>query len=118
MDEMTQQNAALAEESAASAGSLTSQIQRLNDLVATFRTRQGQTSHASSPVAGRPATSEPDRLRQLAADAFSEAPRPSPKRPGAAKPAAKFSAPRPSGAASSPAPRRAAAGAGSGWEEF
>ena len=40
MDEMTQQNAALAEESAASAGSLTSQIQRLNDLVATFRTAQ------------------------------------------------------------------------------
>ncbi|MHB2167766.1 HAMP domain-containing methyl-accepting chemotaxis protein [Alsobacter sp. R-9] len=37
MDEMTQQNAALAEESAASAGSLSSQIQRLNDLVATFR---------------------------------------------------------------------------------
>ena len=38
MDEMTQQNAALAEESAASATSLMSQIQRLNELVATFRT--------------------------------------------------------------------------------
>ena len=40
MDEMTQQNAALAEESAASATSLTTQIQRLNELVATFRTDQ------------------------------------------------------------------------------
>jgi methyl-accepting chemotaxis protein len=41
MDEMTQQNAALAEESAASATSLMSQIQRLNELVATFRTNKG-----------------------------------------------------------------------------
>ncbi len=38
MDEMTQQNAALAEESAASATSLMSQIQHLNELVASFRT--------------------------------------------------------------------------------
>jgi methyl-accepting chemotaxis protein len=37
MDEMTQQNAALAEESAASATSLSDQIERLNGLVATFR---------------------------------------------------------------------------------
>ncbi|HEV7328801.1 MAG TPA: methyl-accepting chemotaxis protein [Bosea sp. (in: a-proteobacteria)] len=37
MDEMTQQNAALAEESAASATSLSDQIQRLNGLVATFK---------------------------------------------------------------------------------
>ncbi|MGO4172204.1 methyl-accepting chemotaxis protein [Bosea sp. TAF32] len=41
MDEMTQQNAALAEESAASATALASQIQRLNDLVASFRTHDG-----------------------------------------------------------------------------
>ncbi|WP_089176531.1 methyl-accepting chemotaxis protein [Bosea sp. AS-1] len=39
MDEMTQQNAALAEQSAASATALAGQIQRLNDLVASFRTR-------------------------------------------------------------------------------
>ena len=38
MDEMTQQNAALAEESAASATSLSDQIGRLNQLVASFRT--------------------------------------------------------------------------------
>jgi methyl-accepting chemotaxis protein len=41
MDEMTQQNAALAEESAASATALSNQIQRLNDLVASFRTSEG-----------------------------------------------------------------------------
>lgn len=39
MDEMTQQNAALAEQSAASAGALGDQIRRLNDLVSSFRTR-------------------------------------------------------------------------------
>ncbi|MHB2170110.1 hypothetical protein ACX9GQ_24285, partial [Alsobacter sp. R-9] len=105
--EMTQQNAALAEESAASAGSLSSQIQRLNDLVATFRTSQTAGKRGGMP------TSEPDRLRRLAADAFAEEPRPA--RAGAAKasmkPAAK-PAPRPAAQ-----PRRASAGGG-GWEEF
>ncbi len=43
MDEMTQQNAALAEESAASATSLSGQIARLNELVASFRTRDNVT---------------------------------------------------------------------------
>jgi methyl-accepting chemotaxis protein len=74
MDEMTQQNAALAEESAASAVSLTQQIQRLNDLVAAFRTGGG--SHGDRSAHGpartvRPApASEPERLRRLARDAF------------------------------------------------
>ncbi|MGN6098617.1 MAG: hypothetical protein ACTHP8_20575, partial [Bosea sp. (in: a-proteobacteria)] len=38
LDEMTQQNAALAEQSAASANALSGRIGQLNDLVATFRT--------------------------------------------------------------------------------
>jgi methyl-accepting chemotaxis protein len=100
MDEMTQQNAALAEESAASAGSLSGQIQRLNDLVATFRTRQGQGQPAMTATARpapRQASSEPDRLRKLAADAFSD---------GRLK-----ASPR-------PVPARRAAGTGGGWEEF
>jgi methyl-accepting chemotaxis protein len=42
LDEMTQANAALAEQSAASAGSLTGKIGQLNDLVAAFRTAEGQ----------------------------------------------------------------------------
>jgi methyl-accepting chemotaxis protein len=72
IDEMTQQNSALAEESAASANELINQIDRLNRLVEVFRI-DGQ--------AARPAT-EPDRLRQLAADAFAQSkvttPRPQP----------------------------------------
>ena len=50
MDEMTQQNAALAEESAASATSLSDQIQRLNGLVATFRIGGEQGSARFSAV--------------------------------------------------------------------
>ena len=53
MDEMTQQNAALAEESAASAGALSAQIQRLNELVATFRTRQQAAAASRTPPAPR-----------------------------------------------------------------
>ncbi|GGH33885.1 hypothetical protein GCM10007036_46890 [Alsobacter metallidurans] len=59
LDEMTQQNAALAEQSAASAATLTSQLTRLNDLVAHFRVDQGR--HGGG---------EPARLQSLADDAF------------------------------------------------
>ncbi|MDJ1159426.1 methyl-accepting chemotaxis protein [Chelatococcus sp. SYSU_G07232] len=57
MDEMTQQNAALAEESAAAAAMLASQIERLNELVAAFRTRRGAAPAAAAPgkAGARPA---------------------------------------------------------------
>jgi methyl-accepting chemotaxis protein len=48
MDELTQSNAALAEESAASARALLDQIERLNRFVGTFRTTQG--GDAAAPV--------------------------------------------------------------------
>ena len=51
MDEMTQQNAALAEQSAASATSLSSQIKSLNELVAEFRVSGQNASYAGSPRA-------------------------------------------------------------------
>ncbi len=60
LDEMTQANAALSEESAASANALAGRIAELNQLVAGFRTD-----------ASAPAASEPERLRQLAQQAFS-----------------------------------------------
>jgi len=57
MDEMTQQNAALAEQSAASATSLTNQIQHLNELVSSFRTHLSAPGRRSVPVpAARPAS--------------------------------------------------------------
>ena len=75
MDEMTQQNAALAEQSAASASSLTDQIGRLNELVATFRVKGG----GSQIAAARP-------LRQAPQPAFAAPARP--KREVRATPAA------------------------------
>jgi methyl-accepting chemotaxis protein len=53
MDEMTQANAALAEESAASATSLMSQIQHLNELVASFRTGASAVSAHAVPASQR-----------------------------------------------------------------
>jgi methyl-accepting chemotaxis protein len=67
MDEMTQQNAALAEQSAASAVSLNDQISRLNALVATFRTGQDGFADAASSSRG---ISEPERRRRMAQAAF------------------------------------------------
>ncbi|KRD99875.1 hypothetical protein ASE63_10160 [Bosea sp. Root381] len=96
LDEMTQQNAALSEESAASAASLSSRIGQLNDLVAAFRTGQEQGA----------ANSEPDRLRKLAEAAFVQgrqsAPAAAPRQP-ARQPALKVANGRASDA---------------GWEEF
>jgi methyl-accepting chemotaxis protein len=73
MDEMTQQNAALAEETSASAESLYRQIGDLNALVGEYRT--GQSAAAGSPLPrrageGSAAPNEPARLRQLAAGAM------------------------------------------------
>jgi methyl-accepting chemotaxis protein len=109
MDEMTQQNAALAEESAASAGAMASQIQRLNDLVVAFRTRHGAPSGHGLAAPPR-VTSEPDRLRKLAAEAFSG-------RDARPKPAAAKAPPRPPRAANPVAAPTGRAQSG-GWEEF
>jgi methyl-accepting chemotaxis protein len=70
LDEMTQQNAALAEQSAASAGSLSNRIGQLNDLVAAFRTNPDN-GRAAVAAPSAPA-GEPARLRQLAQAAFAE----------------------------------------------
>jgi methyl-accepting chemotaxis protein len=102
LDEMTQQNAALSEQSAASAGSLSGRIEQLNTLVATFRTNQGSAAASRAPASIGSAASEPDRLRQLAEAAFQQS-----RRPAAAK------------AEPAPAKRVVNARNGStGWEEF
>jgi methyl-accepting chemotaxis protein len=108
LDEMTQQNAALAEQSAASAGSLSNRIGQLNDLVAAFRTGPDGTSAGQTAT---PASIEPARLRQLAETAFTRAPaRTAAQRPAPAK-----------AAALAPAPARKVANSragDAGWEEF
>ncbi len=106
LDEMTQQNAALSEQSAASAGSLSGKIAQLNDLVAAFKTGPDTGRAAAAPA---PA-GEPARLRQLAEAAFAQTRAPAPRA------AAPVAAPRP---APAPAKKVANSRAGdSGWEEF
>ncbi len=107
LDEMTQQNAALSEQSAASAGSLSGRIGQLNDLVAAFKTGPDG-AQAASHAAPHGAASEPARLRQLAQAAFS------PKTP-----AHRMAAPAPRAAPAAPAKKVANSRAGdAGWEEF
>ncbi|MEN5082560.1 methyl-accepting chemotaxis protein [Bosea sp. TWI1241] len=116
MDEMTQQNAALSEQSAASAAALSGKIGELDTLVASFRTAAGPAggaimTAAAMPAGPRPApalverrapaarsesAAEPERLRRLAEAAFAQQ-------------------------KAAPQPRRAAGGSrggDSGWEEF
>ena len=125
LDEMTQQNAALSEQSAASANALSDRIGQLNALVETFRTEDGQAqaqsyaapahtpaarvTRAYAPPAMRRTdvtgasndAGEPERLRKLAEAAFAQ----------------QKAAPRHSPA---PAPRKVANARASdaGWEEF
>ncbi|WP_460448314.1 methyl-accepting chemotaxis protein [Alsobacter sp. SYSU BS001988] len=141
MDDMTQQNAALAEESAASAASLSDQIHRLNELVAAFRTRNSAAQarsaeprpqrqaapRAEAPRRDEPAATEPARLRKLAQDAFSRISRAKKDAAPTAVTAAPARIERTRAEQARPAPARAAraqAGrsvepaAGSGWDEF
>ncbi|RDJ23095.1 hypothetical protein DWF00_06995, partial [Bosea caraganae] len=82
LDEMTQQNAALAEQSAASAASLSGRIGELNTLVAAFKT--GQENEAQAPIA-RPRivtnAKTPAALRQLAEAAFTQSKAVPPRQP-------------------------------------
>ena len=103
LDEMTQQNAALAEQSAASAGSLSDKIAQLNDLVAAFKTGP----NSGRALAVPPPACEPARLRPLAEPAFAHK-----------APAHRTVAPA-SRSAPTPARKVANSRAGdAGWEEF
>jgi len=108
LDQATQQNAALVEESAAAAESLKEQARQLAEVVATFRLEAGAEAAPAVAAAPRaPVVSAPSRDKP------------------AAKPAAKaVSAPRPSARAPAPAPTPAptpapaAAGHDGDWETF
>ena len=107
LDQMTQQNAALVEESAAAAESLKEQAQRLVEAVAVFRVAGGESHRAAAP---KPAP------------AFKPAAPVAASKPAAAKAAPKAAAPRPAPAAPAatprPAPAPAPATAEGDWETF
>jgi methyl-accepting chemotaxis protein len=105
LDQMTQQNAALVEESAAAAESLKDQAHKLNEVVSVFRLGN---DNPVAPMATKSKTSSAAR-----APAPMSAPRPAPAPKGAApRPA---TAPRPVSAPPASPPKAAADG---DWETF
>ena len=127
LDQMTQQNAALVEESTAAAASMRDQAQRLAEVVAVFNVGA---MAVRAPAAPRPAPSAAPRPAPAARTALGNqsavpkatkptkapaAARLAPPAPAAARPAA---TPGPSAAPAAPAPRAAAKGGDDDWESF
>jgi len=120
LDQMTQQNAALVEESTAAATSLRDQAHHLTDVVAVFnvgavaltqpRVQAPRPAVAPRPVAAR-AAAAPKKVAAPTA-------KPAVAGPAPAKPAAAPRAPAPRLAAAPAAPRHAAAGGDDDWESF
>jgi methyl-accepting chemotaxis protein len=102
LDQMTQQNAALVEQSAAAAESLRDQADRLNGLVGTFQLRRGE--GAAAPAAPAAVAPKPEPAPKVIAKA-------APKAAAAAKPAT----PPKSGATPKPVP---ATTADDDWTSF
>ncbi len=114
LDQMTQQNAALVEESAAAAESLKEQAQRLVEAVAVFRVAGGESHRASAPRPAPAPVVAPKAAPKPAAKAAAKAAAPAPKVTTAPKPAAK---PAPV-ATPRPAPAPAPATEEGDWETF
>jgi methyl-accepting chemotaxis protein len=120
LDEMTQQNAALAEQSAASANALSGRIGQLNDLVATFRTGReavGQSNYPQPVTQPRPAKAPPRSAPRPAAAAAAPAPAAGDSEPERLRRLAEAAFAQSKAA---PAPRKVANGRAqdTGWEEF
>ena len=99
LDQMTQQNAALVEESSAAATSMNEQAQRLADVVAVFNVGQGAVAALARPTVAAPAARAALAPAQRGAQGVASAqpavtppaavaPAPAKKAPAAAKPAA------------------------------
>ena len=124
LDQMTQQNAALVEESAAAAESLKEQAQRLVEAVAVFRVSAHDSATAAKPAAAPKAapTPAPPAQAQPAAKAMPAA-KPKATAPASRTPPKAAPAPAAQPAASAPAPRPAPAPAPAttaegDWETF
>nr|WP_295074884.1 methyl-accepting chemotaxis protein [uncultured Roseateles sp.] len=126
LDQMTQQNAALVEESAAAAESLKDQARRLTEVVSVFRLggdERGHHAHSAAPAhkpmssTAHAAQAKPHSFKA----ASSKAPAPSASKPVARPPTA---SPAPAVEAQSPAPApaprasKASAAAEGDWESF
>jgi len=115
LDQMTQQNAALVEESAAAAESLREQAQRLSSLVGNFRLQAGAARPtASAPVAAAPAPVARQAPRLAAAPAAIRKPAAAP----APRPAATPIKSAVSKAVGLPPPQPSAVASDGDWETF
>ncbi len=120
LDAMTQQNAALVEESAAAAASLMAQSTRLAEAVCMFRLRErpevAPVAHAAArPTAPVHRTVQPPMARETAAAAAAAAASASTTRPAPAATSSAAPARSPATPARTPADAR---GAGDDWESF
>ena len=114
LDQMTQQNAALVEESAAAAESLKDQAHRMTTVVAGYRL-DGFADVAN--FAAAPAAHKPAAAKAIAkAATYKPTAKPTAKPMAAARPAAQKAAPAPVASAHAAAP--AASGASDDWESF
>jgi methyl-accepting chemotaxis protein len=110
LDQMTQQNAALVEQSTAAATSLRDQAQRLSEVVSVFNV--GATAAHRPAAPARPSAPAPASPRMAAPPAAKSA------LTAAAKPAKAPAAPAPQRIAAKPAPARPAAPKDDDWESF
>lgn len=127
LDQMTQQNAALVEESAAAAESLKDQARRLTEVVSVFRLGEDQRSHhaytaAPSPKPMASAAPAPQSKPQSFKSTGSKAPTSTASKP-VARPPAPTAAPAAEAQTPAPAPvprasSKASAAAEGDWESF
>jgi len=124
LDQMTQQNAALVEESAAAAESLKDQAAKLAKAVGTFKLDASQppaTTHfvATPPMpAAAAAPAAKPRRAEPALAAAKPAARPAAPQPAPTPPAPRVTEPKPAPRAASPAPAPASSASDDEWETF
>jgi len=115
LDQMTQQNAALVEESAAAAESLREQSSRMTESISVFRLSGAGQHRAAAPAPARKATA----AKSPAPAPKASAAKPATVKPAATKPAVAKALPKAAPAAVAATPRPAAAPADDGdWETF
>jgi methyl-accepting chemotaxis protein len=121
LDKMTQQNAALVEESAAAAESLKDQAQRLTEVVSVFKlsSNEGQRSHGYTPSAATKSqqTSKPSSSA-FKSSSKPPAPKAAPSPSPAPRPAAKITAKPAPARAAAPAPAASGKDDSDDWQSF
>ena len=116
LDDMTQQNAALVEESAAAAQSLSTQAQRLREVVNQFQIGQADESSPSAGATAELFTEPPSAPASASAPVAASTPKPASRPPARSAPKPVAAADKP---AAKPAPQAlAATAADDGWETF